>query len=135
MKELLEIAGKTNNDAIIIIIVLIIGIIAAYPIAIKARERKRIQHMEQQKLNNTMTRQMMSVIEKNAESYTILVKAVERLTTIIELTDINCRDCKHEQSTKMDRVLDGLNNLAILVAERKGQEYDKEKKNQLEKEV
>lgn len=108
MDGLIDIAKHTNNDAIIMVIVVVIGCAVlfgiAYPQITKARKEKRKQYMEQQKLNQDMTKQMMGVIEKNTEAYT-------KLAVIIENTDSNCRTCKVEQADKMDKVVDAVNEL------------------------
>lgn len=89
-----EIAGKTDNDIILLAIVLIIGIplIVLY---IKAKsDEKHMRHkevMERDAESREREKTLMNVISGNTA-------AMVKLTTLLESNNQNCAECRADQA-------------------------------------
>ena len=112
MEGLQEIAKNTNNDAIILVIVLIIGIavvaIPLYKVLINAQEKKRQQYMEREQI-------LVDVVKENSE-------IMAGLKVVLESTYSNCSACKAEQvdlfhqiTKKQDRQIELLTEVHTIV--------------------
>jgi predicted histidine transporter YuiF (NhaC family) len=119
LEELGQIASKTNNDAIIIVIVIFMGVlligIPLYERFNKAQERKREQYLEQKEEEHKQQRerdemlkslvsQVMKVVEKNTESHSEYKEVIIRQSTLIELRETNCKTCKEETQQGNERI-------------------------------
>lgn len=92
MNQLVNVAKLTKNDVILVIIVIIIGISIIFPLYSRASKERRRQEMEKDKM-------IIDVIKENT-------RVNAGLAQMIETNNVNCVQCKRDQSDKMDQVLE-----------------------------
>ncbi len=97
-QALSEIAGNTNNDVILFVIVMLFGLVVAVPslvVYLKTKSAdKHMRHKEQMEREAEARKReetLLNVVQGNTA-------AMVKLTTLLESNNQNCTECRAEQS-------------------------------------